>query len=238
MGLEGLELIMELEERFDIELPERDLEGTYTVADLYRLVVSKLEHKEAWPCLTTILFLRMRKALMQLEGVERQRITPDTDTADLLPLQHRRATWNALGTALDLKLPALERPLWMHRALLVSTPAPIVLGILAIFVKAFVVGAALLVGGIACGVIASKATKRFAVHLPAGCETLGGLVKAILARNYGKLAAEAKRSNRDEVWEIVWTTVVEELMVPADRVQPSTLLADLADWKRPPTAAA
>jgi hypothetical protein len=68
MGLDVVELVMELEDRFGIDLTDEDLEGTQTVADLYRLVVSKLEHKEAWPCLTSVLFLRMRKALMELGG--------------------------------------------------------------------------------------------------------------------------------------------------------------------------
>jgi hypothetical protein len=160
MGLDVVELVMELEDRFGIDLTDEDLEGTQTVADLYRLVVSKLEHKEAWPCLTSVLFLRMRKALMELEGIERQQVTPRTETASQLPAEDRRATWEALGEALERKLPPLNRPLSMHRALLVSTAAPIVLGIIALFVKAFVLGAPLLAGGIAYGVVASGPTDR------------------------------------------------------------------------------
>jgi len=227
MGLDVVELVMELEERLGIDLPDEELGSADTVADLYRLVVSKLEHREAWPCLTSILFLRMRKALMHLRGVERQQITLRVDTADLLPPKHRRATWNALGKALGVALPPLERPLWMHRVLLVSTAAPIVLGILALCVKAHVLGAVLLAGGIACSLVACKATRRFAICLPAGCETLGGLVKAILALNYGKLSAETQRRDPNEVWEVVRATIAEVLQVPPARVHANARLARL-----------
>ena len=41
-SLDLVELIMALEEEFDISVPEEDLEGIATVGDAYNLVLSKL----------------------------------------------------------------------------------------------------------------------------------------------------------------------------------------------------
>jgi hypothetical protein len=227
MGLDGVELIMELEERFGIELPDDELEGTLTIADLHRLIAGKLAHREAWPCLTSVLFLRTRKALVDLTGADRRDISPRTDTAGLLPTQDRRATWDALGRALELKLPPLERPLWMHRLLLASTAALIGAGILVLFLKAFAAGGALVAIGITYGAVASWATARFAVHLPEGCDTIGGAVKVALALNYGRLAAQKGRWHRGEVGEALRATIAQWLSVPPDQIRETTVLSDL-----------
>lgn len=41
-SLDLVELVMALEEEFDIEVPEEDLEGVETVGDAYKIVSAKL----------------------------------------------------------------------------------------------------------------------------------------------------------------------------------------------------
>jgi acyl carrier protein len=46
-SLDVVELVMELEEKFEIEIPEEDFEAIKTVGDLVRYVEGKLRDREA-----------------------------------------------------------------------------------------------------------------------------------------------------------------------------------------------
>lgn len=46
MGLDVVEIFMQAEETFDIEIDNADAERAYTVGDLYNLVLKELEKKD------------------------------------------------------------------------------------------------------------------------------------------------------------------------------------------------
>ncbi len=50
MGLDTVELIMEMEETFGIKIDDRDAEQIGTVGQAYRYILGKLEHGPAAPC--------------------------------------------------------------------------------------------------------------------------------------------------------------------------------------------
>lgn len=58
------------------------------------------------------MFYRVRRALMEIAGVSRNAIRPDTPTATLLSEHSRRAQWKTLSELTGVMLPPLER----HRA--------------------------------------------------------------------------------------------------------------------------
>jgi len=86
MGLDLVELVMELETAFDVELPERSLVQVNTVGELYQVVAERLygtvppaappTTDPAWPKLVSIIAASL--------GVPRERVTWEaTLTGDL-----------------------------------------------------------------------------------------------------------------------------------------------------------
>src|SRR5262249_10836385 len=89
MGLEMVELVMETEERFGVQLPDEDCSRVRSVADLANLVVSRLDGTGS-SCRTSQTFYRVRRALVAA-GLARTDIRPHTRWASLDRVRQRRA---------------------------------------------------------------------------------------------------------------------------------------------------
>ena len=63
MGLDAVELIMAVEEAFDIEIPDREAEKLGTVGQMYAFIVNKLAFDQSRRCLSSAVFYRARQAL-------------------------------------------------------------------------------------------------------------------------------------------------------------------------------
>jgi hypothetical protein len=55
MGLDTVELIMEVEEAFDIKIPDEDAEKLRTIGDLHHYIANKLQLVSG-PCLSSAAF--------------------------------------------------------------------------------------------------------------------------------------------------------------------------------------
>jgi len=225
MGLDTAELVIEVEETFDISIDDRDAERIRTLGDLHRYVFERLALKDrkAQPCPTAAVFYRVRRALMAQGPIDRRRIRPAARVQDLLPEGGRRDAWSALGRTLgftvpDLSLPAVIKAViaanfFMSAALAWSTLAvldPGRGGIAALLAfLPFVVGFGAL-----------RLARPYATALPAGCETLGGTVETLVRRNYGRLDVRESTAGRDEqaVWEAVRTVVATQTGVKAEEL--------------------
>jgi acyl carrier protein len=118
MGLEGVEIVMALEERFDIAIEDAEAEKTVTPGLLIELIMSKVGRTNDATCLTQRAFHRLRAALMRQFGLKRNQIRPETPLADLFPHPERkqrlRQTLADLGVKKDL---ALVLPGWLEKFL-------------------------------------------------------------------------------------------------------------------------
>ena len=72
MGLDAVELIMAVEEAFDIEIPDWEGRNLSTAGQMYAYVVSRLAFPQRERCISSAVFYRIRRALMELYGVERR----------------------------------------------------------------------------------------------------------------------------------------------------------------------
>jgi hypothetical protein len=110
MGLDAVELILAVEDGFQIHIEDAEAGRVVTVGDLYQLVVSKLSSGTSKRCLTSAVFYRTRRRIVSVLGVDRREIRPCTSLEALLPEASRRNLWFALEEAMGLRLPALEHP--------------------------------------------------------------------------------------------------------------------------------
>ena len=110
MGLDGVQLVMEIEERFGIDIPDEDAAKIITVGDLYQLVFSKLTGTKTDRCLTSAALYRLRRGFVEGLGMSRGEIAPSLALEVILPRKGRRGKWRLLQQAAPVEVPDLQFP--------------------------------------------------------------------------------------------------------------------------------
>src|SRR5580658_5428920 len=105
MGLDGIELVLAIEEAFRIHIDDEEAGNVSTVGELHRLVASKLSRQPAGLCLTSAAFYRMRRGIVAALGIERHQVKPSTLLDAILPRNDRHDAWRRIQAAMELKLP-------------------------------------------------------------------------------------------------------------------------------------
>lgn len=109
MGLDSVEIVMEVEDEFAISIPDDEAEKIRRVGELIEAVKRRVSLLTRRPCPTAKTFYGLRRALMHRIGVDRRDVRLATSMAAILPFEHRREMWDALRSA-GFTLPGLRRP--------------------------------------------------------------------------------------------------------------------------------
>ncbi|MGA7416296.1 MAG: hypothetical protein WBW33_37850 [Bryobacteraceae bacterium] len=108
MGLDAVELITRVEEEYGVEITELEAQEVATVGELHKLVMSKIKPRSLNVCLTSVAFLRTRRAFMNALNIPKQRIRPSTEIESVLPEGNRAQLWASVRNASLLTMPDLE----------------------------------------------------------------------------------------------------------------------------------
>jgi acyl carrier protein len=120
MGLDGVELVMEFEEAFDIELKDEEVTETKTPRMVIDLIFSKLKNAEERICRSQRAFYIIRNTLLERLRLDRKAIRPASRLRDLIPQSQEEQIWEEIRQAVSPRdWPELVRPVWMSRLLLV-----------------------------------------------------------------------------------------------------------------------
>ncbi|WP_338732025.1 phosphopantetheine-binding protein [Mangrovimonas cancribranchiae] len=106
MGLDSVELLMSVEDRFGIRIEDSEAEKIYTVQNFVDCVYGKIITNPNEKCLTQIVFYRIRKAFRNL-NLTRKEIKPETRISELLTQSELKENWHLLKTEIGLDLPEL-----------------------------------------------------------------------------------------------------------------------------------
>jgi acyl carrier protein len=236
MGLDIVELVMEIEEAYEVQIPNREAERMRTVGDLYHCLLRQLGRQAAGPCLSGVTFYRVRRALMEL-GVPRQSVTPRTELEQLLPEDSRRMVWAQFRQALGpLQSRALERPPWLFVAVGGAYVALYGAGAFALQGRHDLtfVGGVLVAGTLLSALFVYLLTRPLALSFPKGCVTIGDVVRDLTAHNYGEIAAgvvpeedTVSPAREREIWDSLCRIVGEQLGVDPKRITPETTWGEL-----------
>jgi hypothetical protein len=124
MGLDGVELVMAVEEAFAIVIEDAEAEKMRTPRDLIAHIASKVGCVDQKHCATQRAFNRLRLALMRHCGLKRAQVRPQTPMSRLLPFKKRRVILrqmlDEIGIAAD---PELIRPKWLVALIIASSLA-------------------------------------------------------------------------------------------------------------------
>ncbi|MBN2314118.1 MAG: hypothetical protein JXM79_09325 [Sedimentisphaerales bacterium] len=136
MGLDSVELVMEFEETFGVELKDQEVVNIYTPRMVGDLIYSKLKATEEGVCQSQRAFYMLRKAFLEMFAVERKSITPDMRFRYLIPKSQEKEVWERLRAAISARSwPSLVLHLRMSR-LLIAVGLAIVC--MSIFVTIFI----------------------------------------------------------------------------------------------------
>ena len=214
MGLDGVELLLDLEEAFGVSITDGEAQSIQTVGQLYELVLSKLPESDA--CASMIAFNRLRRGL-QTSGAPRNRVVRSASLPELLPRPCRRVAWGRLASVSGLKLPKLGRPRWV-------LPAVVTVSFLAAIAGYQFGLAASISGGVLTAALLAWVSRLLAFELPAGCTTVGDLA-AMLAHLYPTLTSST-RPIPSAVWERIVDSIVSIGGIPRGLVTAEARLVD------------
>jgi len=128
MGLDAVELLMAVEEKFGVSITDEEATKAVTVGDLKQLVKTKLDVIDADGCLTQRAFHLIRKKATAEFGVLRRNLKPDTTLETVVPQSTRRESWHNFQVALGVaELPELVRPHTVNLTIIVLVLSGIVL---------------------------------------------------------------------------------------------------------------
>jgi len=224
MGLDAVEIVMEVEESFGITIPEERAGNVRTVGDLYAIVLdlTKDINRDNSVCVTASTFRSLRRHLIPYVSNARS-IRPSRTIADSLPLRGRQRLWARLGHEMDLRMPPLQRPSWLALAaiLLTVTAGGFCFVAFAVDNKSSLgIVLALLMSGLV-GLVLAALTKPFQLFPASTFMDYRGLVTQIVALNYGKLSERQNSWNATDIWDVLQLIIVEQLGVKKKAVTPT-----------------
>lgn len=223
MGLDAVELVMEVEDRFNVKLADSELGRVRTVADLAALVLSRLP-RPSGICPTARTFFELRRQMVTGAGVERRHVRPSTRLEILFPSGLRRS-WRRLRKA-NPRLPRLVASSAVDTTIMWATA-------IGVFVSVAVVAVAWARLGAASGVVAFLLVEVAMVtllctsneigwRLPPGMETVGDVVRLIAPIEVAYGSPGERLLAQQRVLTEVRRITSQQLALPLEKVQPES----------------
>jgi hypothetical protein len=213
MGLDIVEFVMSIEERFGIEIPDKDAENLTTPRLLVDYIMTRVKPGADRGCLSQRQFYRLRRALIARHWATRRDLNPDTLLEGIVPKVNRRTLWQQLGEE-------LQSPHWPH----LTRPKPVKGAVIAAAIGAYSLPWILWGGEILKGHLAPVAVSAFSTvaviwiglvatrslqnAFPLRYASLGGVVQTLVAAN--PLPEEVQEGwTRERVREAVRAMIIE-----------------------------
>jgi acyl carrier protein len=219
IGLDTVELLLEVEESFGFSIEDKDAPALETVGDLYAYILDHRFRGKQDGCLSSVAFYKLRRALMSILRIPRKHVRLKTELAELIP-KRRRHFWNNRREALALRLPELNRPIWVTVMSAIT--------ILAISLTAIIYVAQKLGGNAATAagifsllglcIFFYRITIPLATEFHSDFASVGNLTKEILRMNYGAISDECGRASEKEVWESLRSIIVNQIGISRDAI--------------------
>jgi hypothetical protein len=218
MGLDAVEIVMEIEDAFDVTLEDAEAVHIRTPGDLIEAVWRKVAHADAQGCLTQRAFNLLRAALLSAFPLKRRDIEPTTRMEAIVPKADRNQLRKQFATTLRTDpLPALVRPRW----LVVLLTAPCLAAGIGVVVALLRLAPSLswgttaftgAVSAVVLGYLTALATKNLRCEFPPLIVTVGDLSRWIMTHKPDLTSSgTARHWTREQVAARVREIVIEQL---------------------------
>jgi acyl carrier protein len=195
MELDGVEVILRIEDEFSISISDDEVGATRTVGDLCDLVIGKLDGSAS--CASSKAFYRTRKAIVDTLGLPRRSVRPSTWLEPLLPQPTRIKRWKEIAARSQLEFPRLAHAKGWRDGFVLISMALAALPVIAVWwafyalgwlpgILVWLFGIPALVGWVVLISLINQrllmATPKLAYEIPS--RTAGDLAMGVLAMNY------------------------------------------------------
>lgn len=216
MGLDGVELVIEVEDHFGITIQDATAEGIRTVGDLVELVHDRLSNAQRTHCASLPAFLSLRTTVRESTGNKTLRIRPRDKIVEVLTPTQRCELWKRLPNLIGKTPPQLRRPPALRYTLTVMALALLSFAMWsAALIELQILPLTLAVAGFAIYCL-HLCTLRFRVTPPQGYQTFGEITRRIV----GTTAATKQLSLRsfDDVFLELRPIIAETIGVEKGEV--------------------
>lgn len=217
MGLDGVELVMTIEEEFGIEIDDRSAEHLVTPRHVIEYVMARVNTSPASQCTSLKTFNRFRAAAVACFQVARSKIQRTTHLAEVVPQQSRVHAWEQLRLQMGAKVwPELVRPSSLSIAIALAGALVFIVSFCAVCVVSPL--KSLLPAGIIGGLLAGAAiwgmdrsTRSFRRAFPPRLNTVEKLVRYLAVFQCEFTDGAATRWSRDEVAARIRELTIDQL---------------------------
>jgi acyl carrier protein len=221
MGLELVELVIEVEETFGIIVSDEAAPQLQTVGQLHDYILECRRQTQQQECPTGHVFRDVRRVLTATTSLPKQAIRPSTELKTVLPPRIRRRAWKRLQQEIPGRLRGLRLPFRLGPVLAGGCLVAGVTGTARIvphvgLVHAMVLG---VTATVAMLLVTFLVARPFALAFPRGVATVGDAARATLPPGYE--VAVKQQMTDEEVWEKLQKIVADTLGVRVERVSPS-----------------
>jgi len=228
MGLDGVELIVEVENTFGIKIQDKEAEAIATVGDFYEVVWNKIRDNKSNKCASALLFYRFRKLIVENCNISKKDFLLDKNLNDLIPRSVRKQMWKELQSKFEFKLPNLKLPSFLQLVLLIIGLV-LILGSLVfsiIAVKFFHLSGQILLlpaVGIAITIVLAQILKPFKTQISKN--TIREFIGEVLRINYKEIQQKFG-SNRAEMEKVMNILICDKLGVDIEAINPKAHLVN------------
>lgn len=226
IGEDTWELFEAIEDSFGVDLGSYYELAGITIGQLAARIKDQASYSPPDRCLTSAAFHQVRRALIDVRGASRKRFRPATPLVSILPWRTRPADWQVVEKHLGLTLPKLTFPRWLALVCLLLPAASLIIA--KMWSGAALSWVAVAGGSVGLIIPAFLLAVPFARSFPFACETVGGLSKSVLSRNYAAFATKFGGSGEADILPALRLLIATETGRELEEVTVQTrILTDL-----------
>ena len=110
MGLDSIEILMKVEETFEINIPDNDAEKIITVGDFHNLVWQYLDGRYSSKCKSQALFYKLRQSLFDTLQIPKSEFLLNASLNNIFQKEKRIEIYLNFSASTSLELPKLRLP--------------------------------------------------------------------------------------------------------------------------------
>lgn len=224
MGLDFVEIVMEVEQQLAIEFEDDDFQNIVTVGDFYDLTISKIDFQNVESGIRHTVFQKFRDMSLQECNIAKNDISLNTPLEALFKNPIDENTWQNYSAMMNYKLPPLvcsSRARVFCEYSSVTGLGLIILSWITLILSFYQWAGLMLLVCLLLFVI----NKYFIKHVYLPSETVGELIQAIIKNNSSLLVSDNKLKP-DDVWQILQNIFVDQQGIPIEKITKDAKIVD------------
>jgi hypothetical protein len=218
MGMDSVELVLAVEEAFDITIGDEEATNIRTVGELLDVIMGKLQSSERSMCESQRSFHVLRRSAQEAFNASRKQFRPNAKLEDVVPITDRRLVWfrwkSQAGAA---NWPELVLPESLSLGLFLGSLAIAVVVTWSIgrfsafgYWSGLVPGIAILLFSYQ---LATRLTRSYATAFPEDCARVRDLALLLLARSPEVVGVERATWTRSEAYSVLRNLIIKQIGV-------------------------